>query len=380
MAAIDPARRADIAAISGASCGGAAQAVLRIDLDAIAANWRAMRAAHGGLPVAAVVKADAYGLGVGRVVPRLAAEGCRHFFVASIEEAAAVRPLASAAMVSPLNGLLVGTEADYLACDATPALSSLDEVARWTAVARLLERKLDAILHIDTGLNRLGMPLSELAELVADPGRLAGLRLRYVMSHLVDAECADDPANQIQLDRFRAACTAFPAVPRSLGNSAGIVLGGAWRSDLARAGVALYGLCPAPRGCPPLRNVVELRAQIRQVRAIEPGEGVGYEWTWRARRPGRIATLGVGYADGWPRALSNRGVAYAGDIACPLVGRVSMDLSSYDVTAAESVRPGDWLELIGPRRPLADVAASANTNGYEILTALGRRYRRVWLP
>jgi alanine racemase len=352
--------------------------VLEIDLAAIADNWRALGRAHGGRPTAAVVKADAYGTGALRVAPCLFAAGCRHFFTAHLDEALALRPLLPGALLAPLNGLLAGTEQAYLAAAIDPVLSSLDEVGRWAALARDQGRRLPALLHVDTGLARLGLEPAEVAALADRPELLAGIRVRYVMTHLAAAELSDHPGNREQLRRFDAACAMLPPAPRSIANSSALFLGEAFRSDLARPGAALYGINPTPDRPNPMRPVVRLRARVLQVRAVAGGDGVGYNATWRAPRPSRIAILGVGYADGWPRALSNRGMACFEGASLPLVGRVSMDLSAYDVTDQPRVRPGDWLDLLGPHGGVDQVAAQAGASPYEIMTSLGRRYQRVW--
>jgi alanine racemase len=357
---------------------GPAAVVLEIDLVAITANWRALCEAHGGRRTAAVLKADAYGLGAAQVAPYLHAAGCRHFFVAHLAEALALRPLVPEAMVAVLNGLLPGTEAEYLAHGIEPVLGSLPEVERWAAQARRLGRPLPALLHVDTGLARLGLEAAELRALSARPERLAGIAPRYVMTHLASADLPGDPSPAAQLRRFNAACAVLPPAPRSLANSAGLFLGPEFRSDLARPGAALFGINPTPGAPNPMRPTFTLRARVLQVRQIAAGEAVGYHATWRASRPSRIAILGVGYADGWPRALSNRGAAGFDGAALPLVGRVSMDLSAYDVTDQPAIGPGEWLELIGQRRSAEAVAEAAGTSAYEILTSLGRRYTRVW--
>ncbi len=355
-----------------------ATATLDIDLAAIAANWRTLSARHRSGPVAGVVKADAYGLGAAHVVPALFAAGCRHFFVAKLEEALAIRALVPGALLAVLNGLVPGDEEEFAAHDIAPVLGSLDEVGRWVAAASRLNRKLPALLHIDTGMNRLGLDCTELAILQQDQSRLDGIGLRYVMTHLVSAELPDDPMNTAQRDRFARACAGLPAAPRSFANSSGLFLGEDFASDLARPGAALYGVNPTPGQDNPMRPGVLLRAQVLQVREIAPGEGVGYNATWRAERPSRIATAAVGYADGWPRALSGRGHAAFDGAPVPLVGRVSMDLTTYDVTDRPAIQPGSWLELIGPHVPVDRVATEAGTNGYEILTSLGARYARTY--
>ncbi len=353
-------------------------AVLEVDLDAVAANWRLLRARHPGAAVAAVVKADGYGLGAEPVARRLHREGCAHFFVAHLAEAAAIRPALPGAMVAALNGLWPGDAAEYVAHGILPVLGSLGEIDAWSAHARRLGRALPALLHVDTGMNRLGLPPAELERLAAEPERLAGIALQYVMTHLVSAETPDDPINEAQRERFAAACARLPAAPRSLANSSGIFLGPSFASDLARPGAALYGLNPTPGAANPMHGCVRLRARILQVRDIAPGERVGYGGTWASPRPARIATCSVGYADGFLRALSNRGEARFDGAPIPLVGRVSMDLTTFDVTDAPGALPGAWLDLIGPDLPPDAVAEHAGTNGYEILTALGRRYRRSY--
>ena len=356
----------------------ASTATLEIDLSAVVANWRALGARHSGGAVGGVVKADAYGLGAAKVVPALHAAGCRHFFVAKLAEALVVRPLAPGAMVAVLNGLAPGDEQLLAGHDIAPVLGSLGEVERWAATARRLERRLPALLHVDTGMARLGLDGRELATLQQDHGRLGGIDLRYVMTHLVSAELAGDPMNAAQRDRFARACAGLPAAPRSFANSSGLFLDEDFASDLARPGAALYGVNPTPGAQNPMRLVVGLRALVLQVRDVSPGESVGYNAAWRAERASRVATAAVGYADGWPRALSGRGHACFDGKPVPLVGRVSMDLATYDVTDHPAVGSGSWLELIGPNLPVDLIATEAGTNGYEILTSLGPRYTRVY--
>lgn len=355
-----------------------AAAVLEIDLAAIVANWRALCARHPGGAVAGVVKADAYGLGAPHVAPALHDAGCRHFFVALLQEALPLRPLLPGALVGVLNGLLPGSEDAFVAHDIVPALGSLAEVNRWAAAARRAGRRLPGILHVNTGMARLGLDRHELAILQRDHARLDGIDLRYIMTHLVSAELAADPLNAQQRARFHAACADLPPAPRSLANSSGIFLGDGWASDLARPGAALYGINPTPGAANPMRQPVRLAARVLQVRDVAPGESVGYNATWRAARPSRIATAALGYADGWHRSLSGRGTAYFDGRPVPLVGRVSMDLTTFDVTDHPTVAPGTWLEVIGPACTPDDVAAAAGTNGYEVLTSLGRRFHRVY--
>ena len=350
-----------------------AGAVLTIDLGAVVANWRTLAARHQSGPVAGVVKADAYGLGAAHVAPALLAAGCRHFFTALLGEALALRPLLPGSMLAVLNGPFPGTEDDYVAHDIVPVLGSVAEIGAWDAAARRAGRPLPAILHVDTGMSRLGLPPDEP---VTIPDTVRPL---YLMTHLVSSELPDDPLNHQQLRRFDAWCAQFHGIPRSLANSSGIFLPG-FGSDLARPGAALYGINPTPGLPNPMRQTVHLAARVLSVRDIRPGQSVGYNATWRATRPSRIATAAIGYADGWLRSQSNRGVAFFDGRALPLVGRVSMDLATFDATDHPALRPGDWLELLGPRRTPDDVAEAAGTNGYEVLTSLGRRFHRVYRP
>jgi len=358
----------------------AAGAVLEIDLNVVVANWWALRARHPSGAVAGVVKADAYGLGAQQVAAALYAAGCRHFFTADLDEALAIRTLAPHAMVAVLNGPIPGSETTYAAHNILPVLGSLADIDAWAAAGRRADRALPALLHVDTGMARLGLDARELAILQQNHARLAGIDLRYVMSHLVASEDPDHPLNEAQHRQFAAACAGLPPARRSLANSSGIFLGPGWGSDLARPGAALYGLNPTPGHPNPMQLPVRLTARVLAVRAVPAGATVGYSATWRAIRPSRIATVGVGYADGWHRSLSSRGRAFFDGTPLPLVGRVSMDLTTFDATDHPGVVPGTWLELIGPCQPPDVVAEAAGTNGYEVLTSLGRRFHRIYRP
>lgn len=327
-----------------------------------------------------MVKADAYGLGAVPVASALHAAGCRHFFVALLEEALALRSHVPGAMVAVLGGPIPGSEPEYRTHDVMPVLNSLAQLDAWAAEARSAGQRLPALLHIDTGMSRLGLDASELALLQAEPNRLAPIELRYIMTHLVSSEAADDPLNETQLQRFNTACQHLPPAPRSLANSSGIFLGERWGSDLARPGVALYGVNPTPGRPNPMRLPMRLRARVLSVRDIPAGSTVGYNATWRASCPSRIATAAIGYADGWHRSLSNGSAAVFDGNRVPLVGRVSMDLTTFDVTDQPDIAPGAWLELIGPRQTPDDLAALAGTSGYEILTSLSRRIHRIYRP
>ena len=322
-----------------------------------------------------MVKADAYGLGASRVAPALYAAGCRHFFTAHLAEAEALRPLLPQAMIAALNGCWPGDAARYASSNILPTLGAVAEIGAWREAGRG-----PALLHIDTGMNRLGLDPGEVDALAADPSGLDGIELRYVMTHLAAAEMSDDPANARQARRFAESCAklGLDRVPRSVANSSGMFLGPDFASDLARPGAALYGLNPTPGRPNPMRPAVRLRARILQTRRVPKGETVGYNGAWTAGRDSLIGTVSVGYADGFLRALSNRAEARFDGAPVPLVGRVSMDLTTFDLTGIGAAT-GDWLELIGPAMPADELAARAATNGYEVLTSLGRRYGRVWV-
>lgn len=380
-----------------AADAGRVGAVLTVDLAAIVANWRLLRDRSAPAECAAVVKADAYGLGVEQVAPALAEAGCRVFFVATLDEGVALRwvleqwrqgavepdtasPAPPAIFV--LGGLPPGSETELPRHGLIPVLNSLGDLETWSLLAQLLGMRLPAALHVDTGMSRLGLPADELDRLANDPDRLEGVNLALVMSHLA---CADEPAhelNQRQLEAFTAARARLPATPASLANSAGIFLGAAFHFQLVRPGVALYGVAPIAGEPNPMQGVVRLDARILQVREIDTGGTVGYGATHRARGRERIATVSVGYADGYLRSLSGRASAVIGGYRVPLVGRVSMDLTTFDVTGVpeELARPGATLQLLGPEHPVDALAEEAGTIGYEILTSLGARYARAYLP
>ena len=361
--------------ITGAPYAGA---TLTVDLGAIRTNYRLLRSRLGATACAAVVKADAYGLGAAAVAPALAAEGCRTFFVAHLDEALALRPLLPEAEIFVLNGLAAGAEPECAPHQVTPVLNSLAQVDAWAALGRRLGRAVPAALQVDSGMSRLGLGEAELDKLAASPERLDGIQLRLVMSHLACAERQDHPMNREQLRRFGAARARLPKAPASLANSSGIFLGPDFHFDLARPGAALYGLAPVAGAASPMRPVVRLKGRIVQVREVAAGAAVGYGASWRTTGPRRIATVAVGYADGYLRSLGNRGTAFAGDAPVPLVGIVSMDTATFDVTDAPQAVEGGFLELIGPKNPVDALAAEAGTIGYEILTAIGDRYARTY--
>lgn len=349
---------------------------LTVRLGAIIANYRALERLAGPAGVAAVVKADAYGLGAGVIASMLAEARCDTFFVARLEEGITLRKSVSDARIFILDGAPPDSVPALIAHRLTPVLNSLAEIAGWAAAARQTRQTLDAAIHIDTGMNRLGLPAYELATLAADARkRLAFMRVVLWMSHLACADDADSPMNGMQLERFRTALAMLPPAPASLANSAGTMLGRPYAFDLVRPGIALYGGKPQKSGENPFATTAVLTAPILQLRRIDKGEGVGYGATLRTKRPTMLATLGLGYADGVLRAASGRGFAAIAGQRAPFAGRVSMDLTILDVT---DINPADLglgaeVELFGDTISLEEVAAAAGTANYEILTAMRGR-------
>ncbi|WP_336964630.1 alanine racemase [Sphingobium aquiterrae] len=356
---------------------------LAVDLDALLANHRTL--AHRVAPAqcAAVIKADAYGLGVLPVAATLAAGGCRAFFVAHLAEGLEAKPmLPDDAEIFLLNGLPAGAEEECARAGLIPVLNSMGQARRWAAFGAAMGRPGKAALQIDSGMSRLGLSPDDAAALAGDVAFRAAVTLRLIMSHLACADRSEAPSNGDQLRAFEVAAACFPDVPRSLANSGGVFLPSSYHQAMARPGIAHYGGAANDGIGAALKPVVRLQAQIVQLRAIGPGTGVGYGLDFRADRLCRLATLGVGYADGWPRSLGGgRGSAWFNGIRLPTVGRISMDSMTVDIGALEdgTLAEGDWVDLIGPDQGIDAVGVAAGTISYEILTSLGHRYERVYL-
>lgn len=377
-------RRSSPASTTGTSGAERAGGVLRIDLDAIADNYRLLQGKlTQGARCGAVVKADSYGLGMVRVAPVLAAAGCRDFFVALLDEAIALRAALPEAAIHVFSGVTAASAAEFTRHRLIPVLNHLGQIADYAAHARATGATLAADIHVDTGMNRLGLPATELAVLAAEPSRLDGLAVTLAISHLACADEPDHPLNAAQRERFIAArrqAPALAAATASFANSSGIFLGPDFHFDLARPGAALYGLTPHANRPNPMAQVLRLQGRIIQTRDVDSPMTVGYGAAHRVTGKGRIATVGVGYADGYLQALTNRGHAYIGDIRVPVVGRVSMDLITLDVSQVPPAlaAPNGLVDLIGPHCPPDTLAKEAGTIGYEILTSLGRRYPRIY--
>ncbi|QJE02006.1 alanine racemase [Massilia forsythiae] len=373
---IDDAGAPDLAAAARAG------ALLTVDLGAIRANYRLLRARAGGAEVAGVLKADAYGLGMAQVAPALVREGCRTFFTAHLDEALRLRPLVPAASaIYVLHGPMPGTAPDFLAHGLVPVLNDAGQAREWRTLAATLGRRLPAAIQVDSGMSRMGMSGADLAALGEPAEWLQAFEPRLLMSHLACADLPDHPLNALQHARFEALRARFPAMPASLANSSAVFLGPSWHYELVRPGAALYGINPQPGAMNPLRQAVSLQARIVQVRTVQAGDAVGYGARWVADGTRRIATLSIGYADGWLRALTNRGFAFIEGMRVPVAGTVSMDSITLDVTGVPEalLMAGRPVELLGPHQQVDAVAQQAGTIGYEVLTRLGGRFYRRYL-
>jgi alanine racemase len=358
--------------------------LLTIDLAAIAANWQMLASTTVPVECAAVVKGDGYGCGLKPVTRVLSRAGCRTFFVADVAEGRQVRAIAPDAVIYVLNGLMPGSAPAFANHYLQPVINSAVELAEWDAFVAINNWRGGAALHVDTGMNRLGITIDE-AVAIAPRLQSENHGFTLLMSHLACAETPDHPMNEQQIRLFREIRILYRGLASSLANSSGIFLGGTVYCDLVRPGVALYGVNPTPGRENPMRPVVELQGRIIQVRTVAKGETVGYGAAFTAGRASRVAIVAVGYADGFLRsAAAARGKAAAQVVVagrrCPIAGRISMDLLAVDVTdlAEGAARRGGLATLIGEGVSVDDLAAGMGTIGYEVLTNLGRRYHRTY--
>lgn len=362
----------------------AATGVLTVDLDALVANWRKLEKTAVPAECSAVIKANAYGCGTEPVAQALAKAGCKTFFVATLDEAAAVRAVVPSVALYVLDGFIQNTGDAYARIDARPVIGDLNELAEWDVFCRRTGWAGGVAIHIDTGMQRLGLTVAEAQGLI--PRINAGDHgISLVMSHLACAESLNHPMNARQLAAFRQIASAFSGVPASLSNSSGIFLGSPFQFDMVRPGAALYGVNPTPEADNPMLPVVDLKARIVQIRDVERGESVGYGGNWTARRPTRLAIVSAGYADGYFRAGSSNDGTRGAEVMvagkrCPVAGRISMDLLAVDVTDLEknAVRRGHMVTLIGEGITVDELAHHFGTIGYEVLTSLGARYARIY--
>jgi alanine racemase len=372
------------AAAALAAATAAQPGILTVDLDAIVANWRKLEKTAVPAECAAVIKADAYGCGVEPVARALAGAGCKTFFVATLDEARAAREALPSAELYVLDGFFQNCGDAFAKLNCRPVIGDLNELAEWDVFCRRSGWSGGAAIHIDTGMNRLGLTLVEANGIV--PRINAGDHgITLVMSHLACAESLNHPLNAKQVATFREIASNYSGVPASLSNSSGIYLGPQFQFDMVRPGAALYGVNPTPEADNPMQSVVDLKARIIQLRNVERGDSVGYGGTWTARRPTKLAIVSAGYADGYFRAASandgTRGaeVVVAGK-RCPVAGRISMDLMAIDITDLpdKTARRGHMATLIGEGITVDEVAHHFGTIGYEVLTSLGKRYARIY--
>ena len=367
--------------VTPAEAGG----VLTIDLAAVESNWKKLAAMTLPVECAAVVKADGYGCGLEQVTAGLYKAGCKTFFVADLGEGRRARAVAPEAVIYVLNGAFPDTGRAFADANLRPVINSTTELAEWDAFVAINDWRGGAALHVDTGMNRLGLPVED-GMAIASRMKSANHGITLLMSHLACAETPEHSLNEKQIRLFRELRIAYRGVPSSLANSSGIFLGGTVHCDVVRPGGALYGANPIPGKKNPMRPVVELKGRIVQVRQGKKGETVGYGAAFTIARPSRLAIVAVGYADGYVRAAgADRGKPAAELIVagrrCPVVGRISMDLLAVDVSDLpdRAARRGDFATLIGGELSLETVAAASGTINYEVLTSLGRRYHRHYI-
>lgn len=346
-------------------------ATLRVDLSALCENYRTLRARHAKNNISAVVKANAYGLGVDAVSRALWQEGCREFFVATLAEGVELRAILPDASIGVFSGIFAGEEKEFSQHNLLPVINDLEMAER--ALTHAPDHPI--ILHYDTGMTRLGLSEPELKRFAASykPKNL------LLMSHLACANESDHAKNAEQLARFNGALELLPHARTSLANSSGHFLPPAFHFDLGRPGCALYGINPV-QGKNPMRHVATLSAPLLQVRTLDRDETVGYGAQYAAKKSGRIAITALGYADGYFRSMSNIGIAYIGEHKAPIAGRVSMDMIALDVSdIPDSLLTGDVrAEFIGEQQPVDVIANAAHTIGYEIFTRIGKRVQRIY--
>lgn len=367
---------------------------LTVDLAAIVANWKLLRSNFTGDECAAVVKANAYGLGMAEIATALEKAGCHTFFVATLEEAIALRVTLPDVRILVFHGVGKGEEFAFASHRLIPVLNSHEQIARWKPVAAEHIHAVSA-LHVDTAMGRLGLQVEEFLTLMEQgPALLEACRVGLIMSHLACAPESHHPLNAAQLAMFKKIIEAAPGIPASLCNSGGIFLGPAYHFNLARPGCSLYGIAPTsgessrvaegePPRSAPIKQVVTWEAPIIMTRTLTHEQTIGYGATYTAKKGTRVATVATGYADGYLRYLSNKGTAYLGAHPVKLVGRVTMDMLTFDVTAVPEplAQEGTMLTLLGDKDGIRvdDVAVAADTIGYEILTSIGARVKRVYV-
>jgi len=358
---------------------------LVVNLGHVAANYRRLAQEAKTAECAAVLKADGYGMGAVPIALRLHQEGCRSFFVAFAHEGVALREAfvdrGLEAHIYVLNGFFPGAEGTYAEFHLIPALTDLDQVDRWQAFCRMTGRKLPAALHIDTGMSRTGLPSKEYMALASNPELLEGMDLKLVLSQMAYSHDENMTFSNQQRQRFDQAIRHLPKMKASLAKSGVIFLGSEFHYDMVRPGIALHGINPINEKASPLQQTMELWGRIYQIQDVVVGQSIGYSQTFVAASARRVATIGVGYADGYPWVLGNKGHVDIAGYKAPIVGRISMDVMSVDVTDVPETHliMGGWVRLMGGDISVESIAKLSGTVPYEILLRMGKRFRRVYI-
>lgn len=361
-----------------------AYSALVVSLEATVSNYQTLSNLAKSAECGAVLKADAYGIGAIPIALRLQRAGCRKFFVAYADEGVQLRQAfiqsGLEGEIIVLNGLIPGSEATFTDYSITPTLTDLDQISRWQTHSQLMGRKLPAAIHVDTGMSRTGLPSKELHILAETPQLLQGISIKLILSQMVYSHEENPTFSAYQRQRFESALRQLPKAPASLAKSGAIFLGPDYHYNVIRPGIGLHGINPTSNPKNPLTSTLSLWAKVYQVQDIAIGQTVGYAQNYEAKTPKKIATLTVGYADGYPWALANKGYVYFGPYKAPLIGRVSMDLLTIDVTDIPEtlVYNGAWAQLIGGDLTIEEIAKAAGTVPYEILLGLGKRFQRIY--
>ncbi len=360
---------------------GNSYSVLEINLKNLEENYKVLqKQANAHVNISGVIKANAYGLGTEAVATTLQKLNCPQFFVANLDEALSVREYDKQTPIAVFGGLAAKTEGEYLENDILPVLNSLEDIRNWQNFARLKNVQLPSILHFDTGMNRLGLSKNDIL-LLKNKETLKNLDVQLVMTHFACADEKDHPLTAQQAADFKEIAQLYPNAKKSLSNSSGLFRNTDYHYDMARPGYALYGGNPTPETTNPMHNVVSLYSKILQIRDCKKDQSIGYGANHKFNQDTRTATIGLGYADGFTR--NNGGVAkvYYNNIACPVIGRVSMDLITVDISHInhKDIHQGAVIEILGPNQSVDDFAAYTNTIGYEVLTSLGARYKRHYI-
>jgi alanine racemase len=359
-----------------------ANSFLCINIDLIISNYMLLKKKLGKAACAATLKADAYGIGAAKVGPALVKAGCSSFFVATIDEAIDLRNYIKLKhiKIAVLSGFLPKTEPIFNEYDIIPVINNLDQLRDWKKYNSATGKSLNSVLQIDTGMNRLGLTANELYKILDNPTEINGANLCGLMSHLACSDEPDHEMNQKQLLEFIKAKNKLPRMETSLANSGGIFLGKSYHFDLARPGIALYGATPNYNACNPLKQAIKLYGRVLQIRETGANQTVGYGASYKPTRDSVIATVGVGYADGYLRSLSSNSYAFFNNIKIPIIGRVSMDCITVDISSVptRTIKPGDFIEVMGDNFTIDDIAKAANTVPHEILSGLGTRHFRQY--